>query len=80
MLTTWPDLSDTAPPGHESPLEFQKQAINNTMNNLLGYPHGVQGEAFVREVGAPAQQVASTMTRRRSGDACFATGTAISTG
>lgn len=74
VLTNWPDLPDTAPHGYESPLDFQEQAINNTMNNLLGYPHGVQGDAFAHEVGATMQQVASTMTRWRSDDAFDPTG------
>jgi hypothetical protein len=74
VLTKWPGLPDTAPHGYDSRLDFQERAINSTMNNLLGYPHGVQGEAFVREVGATVQQVAWTMTRWRSDDAFDPTG------
>jgi len=74
VLASWPDLPADAPAGYDSPADFQEVAINNAMNNLLGYPHGVQGEAFVSEVGASEPQVAATLSRWRSADTFDATG------
>jgi hypothetical protein len=68
VLTKWPHLPEETPPGYDSAADFQAVAINNAMNNLLGYPHGVRGDAFVREVGASEPQVAATLTRWRSDD------------
>lgn len=50
VLIEWPNLPVETQPGYDSHEHFQAAAINNAMNNLLGYPHGVRGDAFVREV------------------------------
>jgi len=68
VLTSWPNLPMESPSGYASPERFQVVAVNNALNHLLGYPHGVRGEAFVREVGASAPQVAAVLTRWRSDD------------
>ena len=68
VLTRWPTAPEETPAGYDSPQHFQVVAVNNVMNNLLGYPHGIRDEAFVREVGASEQQVAETLARWRSDD------------
>ena len=68
VLNAWPNLPTQTPSGYDSPGHFQVVAVNNSMNNLLGYPHGVRAGAFVREVGASEQQVAAVLTRWRSDD------------
>ena len=66
MLSEWPNPPAQTPSGYDSPGHFQVVAVNNAMNNLLGYPHGVPSDAFVREVGVSEQQVAAVLTRWRS--------------
>lgn len=67
VLTEWPNLPAQTPSGYDSPGHFQDVAVNNSMNNLLGYPHGFRGDVFLREVGASEQQVAAVLTRWRGG-------------
>jgi len=66
VLAEWPNLPVHTPSGYASPGRFQVVAVNNSLNNLLGYPHRVQADKFMREVGASEQQVADVLTRWRS--------------
>ncbi|MEZ5231374.1 MAG: hypothetical protein R2749_01490 [Acidimicrobiales bacterium] len=66
VLERWPALPSEIPLGYESAAEFQAVAVNNVLNNLLGFPHGFNGADFVREVGASEPEVAATLNRLRS--------------
>jgi hypothetical protein len=62
----WPSEPLRTTPGYESPADFQRAAIRNAMNNLLGYPHGLHGVTFFREVGFEEAQVADVFARWRA--------------
>ena len=40
VAAAWPSLPRLTPDWCASPEAFQRKAVNNAVNNLLGYPHG----------------------------------------
>ena len=66
VLHAWPAEPAYAAGGYDSPAHFQRVAIDNAMNNLLGYPHGRRGAAFTREVGATRTEIDAVFARRRA--------------
>jgi len=55
--------ASAVPDGYESAAAAQRVAVNNAMNNLLGYPYGVRGQAFTDAVGASEGDVAAVLRR-----------------
>jgi len=51
-------------PGTNSP-EDQDLAVNNVLNNLLGYPHRASDETWAAYIGASPREVAEALTRWR---------------
>jgi hypothetical protein len=58
VLSAWPETSDPA---------TQELAVNNVLNNLLGYPHG-ELEAWAERIPASPAEVAALFSRLRSDD------------
>jgi hypothetical protein len=56
VLDAWPNLP-TADFGDLSAERAQYLAVNGAMNNLLGYPHGIGDDDFLRAVGASEREV-----------------------
>jgi hypothetical protein len=65
ILAAWPSEPTFAPGGYQSATDARFVAVNNAMNNLLGYPHGHHGEAFERRAGVSEAEVAATLRRWR---------------
>lgn len=61
ILDAWPDPPQVTPSGYETAEDAQRTAVNNVLNNLLGYPHGQRGDAFERVVGVTEMQVAEAL-------------------
>ena len=68
VLSAWPAAPLEVPDGYESAAAVQRVAVNNAMNHLLGYPHGVRGEAVAEAVGASEAEVAAALRRWRGDD------------
>ena len=68
VLAKWPAEPSVVPGTYESAEPAQRVAVNNALNNLLGYPHGYRGEAFLQLVGASETQVAATLSRWRGNE------------
>jgi hypothetical protein len=56
VAARWPDVNDTR--------EVVQAAIINSLNNLLGYPHG-EAEAFIQWIGAPVEEVERIFSKWR---------------
>jgi hypothetical protein len=61
IALAWPDEQRLVPDEHESAVTAQRAAATCVMEQLLGYPHGIHGTAFVDEVGASEAEVADAL-------------------
>jgi hypothetical protein len=61
VLAEWPETSNA---------EDQGLAVNNVLNNLLGYPHGASEDTWREYIGASPREVAAVLARWR-GDEDF---------
>ena len=66
VLASWPETSH---------VEDRTLAVNNVLNNLLGYPHGASEETWRSYVGASPREVADVYARWRSDDGLDPSGT-----
>jgi hypothetical protein len=62
VYRAWPSEPPILPDGFTSALDVQRLAVDNAMVNLLGYPHGHEGDAFTRIVGVSEADVADALT------------------
>ena len=74
VLAAWPDPPAEAPPHYDSPAKAQWVAVNNALNHLLGYPHGVDQADLEHDLGAPLRRVAETLQRWRGDEEYDPTG------
>ncbi|NNF09289.1 MAG: hypothetical protein HKN74_03295 [Acidimicrobiia bacterium] len=58
VVEAWPEAVD-------QPTDDQRSLVNNVLNNLLGYPHGLDGQGFVDRVSATEEQVAKALAAWR---------------
>jgi hypothetical protein len=58
VLSTWPQTSDT---------EMEDIAVNNALNNLLGYPHD-EAEAWRKFISVDSAEVGEVLARWRGDD------------
>jgi hypothetical protein len=79
VLAVWPAIPETHPDGYESPTHFQRLAVNNALNHLLGYPHGVSRADLESRLGVPVSRVEGALRSWRAGDDSDASGRESST-
>jgi hypothetical protein len=70
VLAEWPGTSN---------VEDQALAVNNVLNNLLGYPHGASEETWRAYIVASPREVADVYARWRSDDGLDPSGNGTST-
>jgi hypothetical protein len=64
VLDAWPGLPWITPAWCESADVFQRAVVDSVLNNLLGSPHGFQGDAFTDAVGATEREVRALLRAR----------------
>jgi hypothetical protein len=64
ILTDWPNATVTTP-WESDPASVQAIAVDNVLNNLLGYPHGQWAELGPR-LGADPDEVRAVLQRWRA--------------
>jgi hypothetical protein len=57
VIAQWPDVDDSD--------AVTRLAINNSMNNLLGYPHRMSGELWWRQLRVSRSEVARIFSKWR---------------
>ncbi len=57
VLAAWPETGNS---------EDQALAVNNVLNNLVGYPHGASDETWHSCIQASPEDVAAVFTRWRA--------------
>jgi hypothetical protein len=65
VLHAWPGPPQLVMDGYESGQHVQRVAVGNALNNLLGYPHGVDSPEFEEWTGSTKHEIAETLRRWR---------------